>query len=95
MLNTLKERLLDGMEIKKVKEKPSKYEITFIIGGKDITGELPKTCSPGCQNKVADQTIFNAKAKNAIILGNFEEGKMWLDKITNPSREERVMHNGI
>lgn len=81
MLNTLKERLLDGMEIKKVKEKPSKYEITFLIDGKDIKEELPKTCTPGMQNRVADWTIFNAMAKNAIVNGDIETAKIWVDKI--------------
>ena len=38
MLNTLKERLPEGLEINKVKEKPSKYEITFMIDGKEIKG---------------------------------------------------------
>ena len=47
MLNTLKARLPEGLEIKKVKEKPSKYEITFLIDGRDIKEELPKTCTPG------------------------------------------------
>lgn len=80
MLNTLKERLPDGLEIKNVKEKPSKYEITFLIEGKDIKGDLPKTCTPGYQNRVADLTIFNVMARNAIENGDMDTAKMWLDK---------------
>ena len=87
MLNTLKERLPEGLEIKKVKEKPSKYEITFLIDGRDIKEELPKTCTPGCQNRVADHTIFNAMAKNAICNGDMETAKMWLDKLLHRSDE--------
>lgn len=81
MLNVLKERLLEGMEIKKAKEKPSKYEITFLIKGKEVKGEIPKTCTPGMQYKVADHTIFNVMAKSAFDMGNIEEAKMWLDKM--------------
>ena len=87
MLNTLKERLPEGMEIQKVKEKPSKYEITFAIDGKGITGELPKTCAVGCQNRVVDLTIFNVMARNAINNGDLETGRMWLDKIYTNSNE--------
>ena len=87
MLNTLKERLPEGLKIKKVKEKPSKYEITFLIDGNDIKGELQKTCTPGCQNWVADLTIFNVMAMNAIKNGYLETAKMWLDKAMHRSDE--------
>ena len=81
MLNTLKERLLDGMEIKKVKEKPSKYEITFLVEGAEYKSELPKTCAPGAQNKVADHTMFNVMCAVALKRGDVESAKMWLNKI--------------
>lgn len=81
MLNVLKERLLDGMEIVKVKEKPSKYEITFFISGGEIKEELPKTCTPGMQNRVADHTMFNAMCKAEIEKVNFQAAKGWLDRI--------------
>ena len=82
MLNTMKKRLQEGMEIKKVKEKPSKYEITFLIDGMEIKGELPKTCAPGAQDRIADGTIFNAMCQAAIVNGDIESAKMWLNKIT-------------
>ena len=81
MLNTLKERLLDGMEIKSVKEKRSKYEITFLISGGEIKTELPKTCTPGMQYKVVDHTIFNVMCKAAIEKGDYQAAKGWLDKM--------------
>ena len=81
MLNTLKDRLPKGLEIKKVREKPSKYEITFIIDGMDIKAELPKTCAPGMQSRVADHTIINAMAMNAMKNGDMATAKMWLDKL--------------
>ena len=82
MLNVLKERLLDGMEIKKVKEKPSKYEITFLIDGKEYKSEMPKTCTPGMQDRVVDSTMFNVMCAAEINKGNIEAAKSWLDKIT-------------
>lgn len=83
MLNTLKERLLDGMEIKKVKEKPSKYEITFLVDGIEYKSELPKTCCPGMQDRVADHAMFNVMCAVAIKKGDMAAAGMWLDKISN------------
>ena len=87
MLNTLKERLLDGMEIKKVKEKPSKYEITFLVDGKEYKSELLKTCAPGYQNRVVDTTMFSVMCAVEMGKGNIQEAKSWLDRITHPSSE--------
>lgn len=81
MLNVLKERLLDGMEIKNVKEKRGKYEITFLISGGEIKTELPKACTPGMQDRVADQSIFNAMCQAAIEKGDYQAAKGWLDRI--------------
>ena len=83
MLNVLKERLLDGMEIKSVKEKRSKYEITFLISGGEIKEELLKTCAPGMQDRVADHTMFNAMCKAEIEKGDYQAAKGWLDRIIN------------
>ena len=82
MINILKERLLDGMEIKKVKEKQSKYEITFMINSKEYKSELPKTCAPGCQNSVADHTLFLVMSAAEMDNGNMPAVKYWLDRIT-------------
>ena len=87
MLNTLKERLLPGMEIKTVKEKRSKYEITFLISGEEIKEDLPKTCTPGMQDKVVDYTIFGAMCKAALRKGDYNEGKAWMDRIISHSNE--------
>ena len=81
MLNVLKERLLDGMEILKVKENRSKYEITFLISGGEIKVELPKTCAPGCQDIVVDQAMFLAMCNAETAKGKFDAAKDWLDKI--------------
>lgn len=83
MLNILKERLVDGIEIKAVKEKRSKYEITFLISGAEIKEELTKTCPPGNQNYFVDSAIFGAMAKAFFKMGDYNEGGKWLDKIVN------------
>ena len=82
MLNTLKERLLDGMEIKKVKEKPSKYAVTFLVNGKEYMTEIPKACVPGMQNRVVDQSMFLVMCNAEVDKGNLQAGKLWLDKIS-------------
>lgn len=83
MLNTLKERLLDGMQIKKVKGKPSKYEITFLVDGVEFKSELPKTCCPGMQDRVADHTMFNVMCAVAMKKGDIEAAGMWLKRIAD------------
>lgn len=83
MLNVLKERLVDGVEIKTVKEKRSKYEITFSIRGAEVKEELTKSCPPGNQNYFVDCAIFGAMSKACINIGDYNEGKKWLDKIVN------------
>lgn len=88
MLNTLKTRLVDGMEVKKVKEKQSKYEITFIVYGKEYKGDLPKTCVPGFQDRVADHTICNVMCAAELAKGNIQAAKMWLDKIGRSGDEQ-------
>lgn len=83
MLNTLRERLIDEIEIKTVKEKRSKYEITFLIRGMEIKEELTKTCPPGNQNYFVDTVIFGAMSKACINIGDYNEAGKWLDKIIN------------
>lgn len=80
MINILKERLLDGMEIKKVKEWKSKYDITFLIHGEQIKAELTRYCALGYENSVVDSVMFNVMAKSALLREDIEEAKMWLDK---------------
>ena len=88
MLNTLKERLLDGIEIKRVKERGSKYSITFFVNGKEYNSELPKTCAPGKQNIVVDHTMFNVMCAVEIDKGNIQAAKKWLDKIGDLSSDD-------
>ena len=88
MLKTLKSRVLDRMEILNINQKRSKYEITFLIGGREIIEDLPKTCAPGCQNYIVDQSILNAMCKSEIHNRNFQAAKAWLDKISEMAHAE-------
>ena len=83
MLNILKERLLDGMEIKKVKEWKSKYDVTFLIDGKEVKVELTKYCALGYENYAVDSVMFFAMAKSEMDKGNMQSAKMWMDKMFN------------
>ena len=80
MLAVLKERLLDEMEIKKVKEWKSKYDITFLINGTEVKTELTKYCALGYENSVVDSVMFSTMARCALNRGDIEEAKMWLDR---------------
>ena len=87
MLNILRERLLDGMEIQKAKEKPSKYEITFVVYGKEYKNEIPKTCAPGAQNYFVDTAMYSVMCAAEMDRCDLNAAKVWLDKITHHSNE--------
>ena len=87
MLEILKNRLPEGLEIKKVREKPSKYEIAFLNGGKEYNGALPKTCAPGCQDRVADHTICIIMCTAEMDKGNIRAAGAWLDKIARKAND--------
>jgi len=57
MLDIFKERMPQGMEIIKVKERNSYYKITVKYNGVEAENDLPKSSTPGCQNKVCDFNI--------------------------------------
>ena len=81
MLDVLKERLIDGLEIVKVKETNSRYTITFHFDGDEGRADLPKSCSPGAHNAVADNAIITAISSIYFNRGEFAKAKEWLDKI--------------
>ena len=81
MLDILKERLIDGLTIKSVKETNSKYTIRFEFEGDEAKAELPKSCAPGCHNEVADNSIITAMSTIYFNRGNYVKAKEWLDKI--------------
>lgn len=81
MLDVLKDRLIDGLEIVKVKETNNKYAITFRFEDNEAKAGLPKSCSPGAHNKVADSTIITVMSNIYIKCGDYTKAKEWLDKL--------------
>ena len=89
MLDVLKGRLIRGLEITKVAETNSKYTITFRFCGDTAKAELPKSCSPGAHNKVADNTIITAISSIYMKRGEYAKAKEWLDKIISDAGLEK------
>ena len=81
MLDILKERLIDGLSIKSVKETNTKYTICFEYEGEKAKADLPKSCTPNCQNEVADNSIITAMSTIYFNRGDFVKAKEWLDKL--------------
>ncbi len=83
MLDILKERLIEGLQIRTIKENNTKYIIQFEYEGHKAKAELPKTCTPGCQNDVADNTIITAMSTIYLNRGDYAKASEWLNKIAN------------
>ena len=86
MLDILKKRLPEGLEIIKVKDKASasQMQIWFSYKGVEKAGWLYKTCAPGCENKICDQTIASAMLGVALKLKDLSMADYWTDKLFNP-----------
>lgn len=81
MLDILKKRLPNGLEILSVKELNSKYKIVFKLENNTASAELKKTCAPNCHNKNADDTIITAMSAIYLNRGDLLKAKEWLDKL--------------
>lgn len=81
MLDILKERLIEGLSIKSVKETNAKYTIRFEFEGDEAKADLSKSCPPGCHNEVADTTIITAMSTIYCNRGDYAKAKEWLDKL--------------
>lgn len=81
MLDVLKDRLIDGLEIVKVKETNSRYTITFCFDSSEGVADLPKSCAPGAHSAVADYAINTAISSIYFNRGDYAKAKEWLNKI--------------
>lgn len=81
MLDVLEGRLIDGLEIVKVKETNRKYDITFRFGVDEAKADLPKSCAPGAHNAVSDTTIITVMSSIYLKRGDYAKAKEWLDKL--------------
>lgn len=85
MLEILKTRLPEGLEIVKVKNRSgrSQIEILFRYDGIESTSWLYKTCTPGRENYVCDSVIFGVLAAVALKQNDLEKARHWMDKQLN------------
>ena len=83
MFEYLKERTIDGLKIKSVKETNTKYTIVFEYEGDEAKADLPKSCTPSCHYDVCDNAVITAMSTIYFNRGNFVKAKEWLDKIIN------------
>ena len=80
MLDIMKGRLPEGLEIAAVKERTSRFEIAFTCKGEQVKGYLPKACQPGYGEKIADFTICAAMMEVGLRTNNMEMAKDWMRK---------------
>lgn len=90
MLDILKERLPDGLEIIKVKDRGNQTQIWFRYQGYETRGELQKTCAPGYAEQNCDYTISNAMMSIALKKGDAQMTKVWHDRLLSHNIEKRV-----
>lgn len=85
MVEILKGRLPDGLEIVKVKDRSnrSQAEIIFRYQGVEVSSWLPKMCTPGHEERVCDLTAYNAILQVAIRNNDIKLAQEMFDKIQN------------
>jgi hypothetical protein len=82
MLEILKKRLPEGLEVKKVYNRTghSQMKILFTYGGHEIFGWLNKTCAPGCAEKECDFSICAVMLGIALETHDLASAKHWVEK---------------
>ena len=85
MLEILKGRLPEGLEIVKAKNKGSQTEIKFSYEGVEATSWLLKTCAPGAAEAVCDTTIYGVMMNVGFKRGDMAMVKFWSDKLSGAS----------
>ena len=82
MLEILKSRLPEGLEIVKVQDRTgaSQLKIRFAYKGQESMGHLNKTCAPGEAERNCDFTIHTVMLGFALDRGDLAAAKYWADK---------------
>lgn len=80
MLEIMKGRIPAGVELTKATEKPGRYDIVLSVDGMSGKSSLPKTCTPGKAEMVADFAVNAAMMDLYFKTGDKERVKFWLDK---------------
>lgn len=83
MLDILKSRLPEGLEIVKVKDRVNSSQIvlTFRYRGIEIGGYLQKACAPGYAEQNCDYTISSVMMALALNLGDRELADHWSERL--------------
>lgn len=87
MLDVLRERLPDGLEIIKVQDKAnaSQIKMWFRYKGAETVNWVSKTCAPGYATKLCDQTIASTMMGIALDLQDLEMAEQWKDRMLGRS----------
>lgn len=80
MLEIMKERLPEGLEIVRVRELAGRSKILFSYDGVEVTGYLPKTCAPGKETNVADFNIHTVMMEARMRKGDIDGAREWMAK---------------
>lgn len=82
MVDILKERLPEGLEIVKVQDKgsSSQYLIWFAYQGTETKGWLYKTCAPGQAEKNCDFVICSTMMSVALKRNDLDMAEHWMTK---------------
>ena len=91
MLEIMKARMPEGLEIKKIQNRAnaSQIKIWFTYEDIEVVGYLSKTCTPGAAEKVADYTIDSAMMAVGLKRKDLEMAEYWLAKTMGVGQEEQ------
>jgi len=80
MINILKENLYDGMTISNIREYNNKYKFTLHYKGMITDGcELPKTCTPQCENELCIKIINTAICGMYLQVDDVKMASYWFN----------------
>lgn len=80
MLEILKTRLPDGLEIVSAKQRGATIHLVFAYKGEEVKSTLQTSCAPGAAEKLCDFTVCLAMAQFAMNRGDVAEARAWMDK---------------
>ncbi len=88
MIDILIENLPEGAEVKKVKEKNSKYEFDFCYGDYTERTDIFKTCAPGYEKNYVESSIAACMAGAMLAQNDIEGAKRWLEKTRRHDQQD-------
>ena len=94
MIDVLKGRLPEGLEIKKVQNKSGsgQMKIWFSFYGVEVLSYLPKSCAPGCAERVCDETVCAVMMGVGFKRNDSDMVKHWKEKLDSTIDAGEVIH---